>query len=1252
MRARLQDKLPRIFLLPLVLGILFSIVVTIIYLVFYARYLTMSDEIRQFIRNADIEKSEPILYNLQNLIYRSIQGSIDTLMGIKQYYRFLIESGNFDLNNIEKMKKFINKYSFNAVEAYYNYEQVISNLTKNNNETYLDYGIWYYNPTKTTLDSLDDLTIKQIYILNNMILLLRSNYEINRETPSKGFKIVYVGFSNSNLFYSYPVMNNLRDDLYPHVSMQNEPWCRDERMSVPTYYYVKCRPWFQESQNFFNNYNLSVSITIPYSIEIVNDKSGITICIRVDDLINSQLHGSNSNVNQFMVICIDQLINTLLSAFDEFNNLLSGYFFMMRIKSDIPMYYPRIMDKKYITNIFQYEFQLNTTFYMNEIKDYTTSMQKFTANMNSTEDMKFFNTSGHFFRNNFQENYQIYPVILNIDDDPSKTQHMMSIIYITNADALLTIVKNFNNKLLPNLGVQIVILIILGSILFLICRYLLISIAINIVRPIKLMKRLIEGMNNRKICLISDSEIFRKDYEKVDEGDSEDLLEKRESSKNSKNKINKANDYSKKIELNNNSELVSFNNLDDDDYEDYIGTRSKDIENLFNKLINLKKVVSFTQDTSLNIENESILNFLFARHTFKEVNNLKAKFLCDSNVGNLAIKCKKYDKAIFHLLESLNDPANDFEMIQHHVRFSKIIAKKNYKSSMINPKNLPARIQKSFISTFGKNTVNTNFDINEIGSFIEKSQQKVEIFKKKFLDSRYPKLLYAYRKYYKNLKKIIKSPILWQSLTHQDLYTLYEKHSLAQYENIIIEYCRLSSDYLEDKKYVEALLEYNEFLINFKLKPQISEISDVILIPKGDDLKLHKTEVIKNIKENFRKIDIKMIKLKKSVTNEYLKNILDMINVLKKDSIEMIEIPIQVLNQKSNYLKGKFLFYCDNYSQAYLFFNESRKINIISNAQLIRSSLKKIKKILNIFSETIESGVSDNYRKNMPIFPTQSNINIINSSSKNLLVENSENKGSKKSNYLVSSQYQLNSKIMSMPKIEKLDKLNKFNYIIDEFIFKYQTFPKDIAILINCSNAMNNDHKKSTISLKTALNIFENYTTSEDRFCVFSYSCNSNPLINLSFKNINTIDYIKYQLENYMNKEEIVFQEESSSLIKTISSVYDYLEKKNYCSNKNREKWIISVTDEISEEDINYIKNNDLHEKLFFGSKYDSLVIIFISKLSSELENVKNFINFNKSCMIDLEKMDVLKKNMRIRGVLNDYDSFAQEKYEKSVKNI
>jgi hypothetical protein len=1037
--------------------------------------------------------------------------------------------------------------------------------------------------------------------------------------------------------------------------MQNERWCRDDGMLIPNYYYVKCRPWFQESQNFYNNYNLSVAITTPYRIEIVNDNRGITTCIRLDDLLNSQMYGSNSNGRQFMVICMDQVINSMLSSFDEFNNLLSGYFFMMRIKSDIPMYYPRIMDKKYITNVYQYEFQLNTTFYMNEIKDYANPLQFFTANMNNTQDMKYFNTSGHFYRNNLLENFEIYPVVLNIDEDPSKTQHMISIIYITNAEAQLTIVKNFNNKLLPNLGVQIVILIILGSILFLICRYLLVSIAINIVRPIKLMKRLIEGMNNRKISLISNSEIFSKEHENADEGESDELLEKRESSKNAKSKPYKGSDYPKKIEHNKNSESVSLNNLDDDDYEDYIGTRSKDIENLFNKLINLKKVVSFTQDTSLNIENESILNFLFARHTFKEVNNLKAKFLCDSNVGNLALKCRKYDKAIFHLLESLKDPANDFEMIEHHVRFSKIVAKKNYKSSMINPKTFPARIQKSFISTFGKNTINSNLDINEIGSFIEKSQQKVEIFKKKFLDSRYPKLLYAYKKYYKNLKKMIKSPILWQSLTHQDFYTLYEKHSLAQYENIIIEYCRLSNDYLEDKKYVEALLEYNEFLINFKLKPQNSEFSNFIFIPQGDDVKLLKTEVIKNIKENFRKIDVKMLKLKRSVTNEYLKKILDMINVLKKESIEMIEIPIHVLNQKSNYLKGKFLFYCENYSQAYLFFNESRKINVISNAQIIRSSLKKIKKILNIFNEKIESGVSENYYKNFknnPVLPTNSNNNINNSGTKNLLVENSPIKGPQNSNNLVSSQFQLSSYIMSMPKNEKIEKLNKFNFVIDEFIFKYQTFPKDIAILINFSTSMNNDQKKYTMSLKTALNIFQNYTTSEDRFCIFSYSYNSNPLINLSFKNINTIDYIKYQIENYMNKEEIVFQEESSSLIKTISSVYDYLEKKNYCSNKNREKWIIAITDEISEEDQDYLKNNDLHEKIFFGSKYDNLIILTLSKNSVEIENLKKFINFNKSDVIDLEKMDILKNNMRIRGVLNDYDSFAQEKYEKSVKNI
>ena len=81
--------------------------------------------------------------------------------------------------------------------------------------------------------------------------------------------------------------------------------------------------------------------------------------------------------------------------------------------------------------------------------------------------------------------------------------------------------------------------------------------------------------------------------------------------------------------------------------------RSAEMDKLFNILLKLKNVLTFTSDKKANYDSHAFVNYVNAKYTFSEVSNLKGKSICDSNVGNLAIRCKKYDKAIFHLIESL-----------------------------------------------------------------------------------------------------------------------------------------------------------------------------------------------------------------------------------------------------------------------------------------------------------------------------------------------------------------------------------------------------------------------------------------------------------------------------------------------------------------------------------------------------------------------------------------------------------------------
>ena len=100
-----------------------------------------------------------------------------------------------------------------------------------------------------------------------------------------------------------------------------------------------------------------------------------------------------------------------------------------------------------------------------------------------------------------------------------------------------------------------------------------------------------------------------------------------------------------------------------------------------------------------------------------------------------------------------------------------------------------------------------------------------------------------------------------------------------------------------------------------------------------------------------------------------------MINVTKKDSLEIIETPIFILNQKANYLKGKFCYYSENYAQALKFFNESRNISTISNAEIIRDSIGKIKKILQTVEKSIEYNVANLASLKIPVNTSNNSTN-------------------------------------------------------------------------------------------------------------------------------------------------------------------------------------------------------------------------------------------------------------------------------------
>ena len=67
--------------------------------------------------------------------------------------------------------------------------------------------------------------------------------------------------------------------------------------------------------------------------------------------------------------------------------------------------------------------------------------------------------------------------------------------------------------------------------------------------------------------------------------------------------------------------------------------------------------------------------------------------------------------------------------------------------------------------------------------------KKIKIASSKSIltESRYPKIIYAFKKFFSILKKIIQSNEIFDEILQNDIYANKDKHNLAEFENILKE---------------------------------------------------------------------------------------------------------------------------------------------------------------------------------------------------------------------------------------------------------------------------------------------------------------------------------------------------------------------------------------------------------------------------------------------------------------------------------
>jgi len=321
---------------------------------------------------------------------------------------------------------------------------------------------------------------------------------------------------------------------------------------------------------------------------------------------------------------------------------------------------------------------------------------------------------------------------------------------------------------------------------------------------------------------------------------------------------------------------------------------------------------------------------------------------------------------------------------------------------------------------------------------------------------------------------------------------------------------------MEDQQRVgEALLEYNEFLIKYRL----SSFNNVVINPNDNtnttidsqNLKNIKIKLIQLIMKNFDEFDKIYLNIKSDINIGYIQNLLNLIKSTVNQN-DLIESPFYILGQKCNYIKGKFAFACNKYKEALTFFLKSKEQKLISDAKIIKSSNKQIIKILNLQLKILESHekiVYEYKKKNKEI----------------------------KTNLL-------RNRAMLEKRIDELKLKDS----------KYSELSRDYLVLVNASITMfSEDSKRLKWARQNILHIYDCFISDNDRFALFLTGQTFNTIVNLNNKNETNNEYVKSLINNITDivEEEAYEMDESDSLVEDSNLFKVFVKSLSYLTKKS-----------------------------------------------------------------------------------------------------
>jgi len=1248
-KKKLSNKFVSSFFIPFLIGTIISIISITIMFPLSSDYINSSESLKSILMEKEFKKTLPLILSGIYSVNNVFQLYINNMIKIQYYYKYNIErilnSNKTNINNI------IKQFSFNGVNntEINNFHNLFIKY-ESNKEYLLNQIKWFIDMEKTDIDSIEDNEIikQQIFSSINLIPLFKTiiNLTTSYYSDNDISNQIYMMFGNTELFIKYPI---IYDNLFGRdLKIKNNPSnCKNKKGKFPDYYYFKCRPFYSYLlKEVEKGYNISISNIYRF----INGNYGLSICIQFMNNISTE--------NEVVTLCHDLDINFISNQLDSINNKIPGYIFLMKTGSEVPIYYPIEFTNTDYINLANMEFSIKNEYYNDEIslfiKNLPTLIKEFEYNNDIYKNIISFDIS----KNNEKYNYSLFPIFFEIPNNPNSVpMHLLTLVYVNPYN------KDFQGEYIYSTLLIVLIYILMECFLLLLCKYLIIAIAKNIVMPIKIIKDLLEQdfeiktnenleerdiFNNKKTNLINNNNIStinqnkniskenndnskNTNPENIDLKETTNLIQEGLDTNNlmgESNNRNKENIMNNKESRNSNLRIKleddndssdegnsSFENEDDLDKTKY---RSNNIQQLFIKLVDLKNAFKCLEDTKLS--NDKLSNLIHAQNVFYDINNLEASSLCESNISSLFVNSDQFDKAISHLYNGIEDINR------------KIFAKSHNKNNKISIDDLKKKIK-------SENLLN-----------------------------RYIKLFYCYKQYFKLVKKRYK---LINSNKKNDfepgIDSFYITHHIKIYKKCLDDYIIRVKEYFGGKDLCIGLLEKLEEKITFELSffREVNKEKEYSYYIIRNDIntnnKTDKEKIISEICELFKEVD-KLNSNNVSINNY---NVVHLINLLKYDSeiVNAMDIPPSILIQKTNFLKGKFHLKCYDYKQAIEYFESALDYGKIGDIEITINTLKYLIKIANIYKNLVDKDIEYHSQENK----------------KNRIELKEDNK--------------------------RKELLNNFIINLNKEIQSYTYKPKDICIILNLGNlsGINNNlnitEKFSNIQ-KIIKNIYEDITTNKDRIAILEYKNNNyrfflslrakeeknekkiseildnielflyssfepgikhaysqNNLMNLinngSTKNININNKPPLKknsliLQNNEKEKEIIYKN-SDCLFESVKYCKGYLKMKQSNNIKNDviENWIIFLTCGFDDNEINEVIQKPINKKLFTEEeKNENLIVIFYENIKDDsLEKLKNWMKFNKSDVLLKDHLSKLKAIMGTKGERQKIH-FELEKYK------